>query len=557
MKKIRHISPYIPLGIICILGTIYHWLFFNLNDVMKIADSFAYLQMSYFFWELSSKWLWNGWFGFIYSLPITLVNIFVWNDFLAAKIVNLILLNVSAVLLWKISRNLLSSMFSLFVVTLFFLSPTLLHFNIHILTENIYIPLFLGLFILLQKFISKPTLSATISVACMIGLMYLTRAEAFIYLSSIGIISLLMLFQKRLSIGQFLGYAGVFFVSFVIFISPYLIYLHGLTGDWGLTNKWASNLRQAELRGQEKMDDAGFEQAVAELTADKHHLIAGFAGGMPYDKPSIEWSLWEYISKDPQTFINRVFTNQKKLYTLNFPEIILGKSPGLYYWNDTRFSNIFFLLYCALPFALLIYGVYVIARKQRDFFIITLAFFIPASIFFTLFFTLNRYFLIFLPLIFITLWYAISHIRIWKYFRVIQIWLSLQIISLLLLSTLVYYNTESPKDDYYRLKKTAGLWLENNLENTKDLKIMERFPIVTYYSGSKTRYITPYTSDIADIYEYGNYNDIDILVVDTMDFKTYRPELSEYIDTIPENFTLLEEFTNTQWQKVILYQLKK
>jgi len=86
---------------------------------------------------------------------------------------------------------------------------------------------------------------------------------------------------------------------------------------------------------------------------------------------------------------------------------------------------------------------------------------------------------------------------------------------------------------------------------------MERFPIVTYYSGSKTRYITPYTSDIADIYEYGNYNDIDILVVDTMDFKTYRPELSEYIDTIPENFTLLEEFTNTQWQKVILYQLKK
>lgn len=66
------------------------------------------------------------------------------------------------------------------------------------------------------------------------------------------------------------------------------MHLHSLSGEWGLTNKGASNLRQAELRGQEKMDDAGFEKAVAELTEDKHHLIAGFAGGMPYDRPQIE-----------------------------------------------------------------------------------------------------------------------------------------------------------------------------------------------------------------------------------------------------------------------------
>ena len=58
-----------------------------------------------------------------------------------------------------------------------------------------------------------------------------------------------------------------------------------------MTNKGASNYRQAELRGTEKMDDAGFEQAVGELTADKHHLIAGFAGGMKYDTPRIEGSL--------------------------------------------------------------------------------------------------------------------------------------------------------------------------------------------------------------------------------------------------------------------------
>jgi hypothetical protein len=194
---------------------------------------------------------------------------------------------------------------------------------------------------------------------------------------------------------------------------------------------------------------------------------------------------------------------------------------------------------------------------QRDFFLIFIAFFIPASIFFTLFFTLNRYFIIFLPLIFIVIAYGLSQIKLWKYTHWVQALLSLQLISILLLSTLVYYNTESPKDDYYRLKKTAGQWLNENLENTEDLKLMERFPIVTYYSGSKTRYITPYTTNIDDIYEYGSYRDIDILVVDTMDFKTYRPWLVDYLDVAPENFTKIKEFSNEQGQKVILYRLEK
>jgi hypothetical protein len=39
-----------------------------------------------------------------------------------------------------------------------------------------------------------------------------------------------------------------------------------------MTNKGASNIRQALMRGTEKMDDIGFERAVGELTEDKKHL---------------------------------------------------------------------------------------------------------------------------------------------------------------------------------------------------------------------------------------------------------------------------------------------
>jgi hypothetical protein len=70
------------------------------------------------------------------------------------------------------------------------------------------------------------------------------------------------------------------------------------------------------------MDDEGFEKAVAELTPDSKHLIAGFAGGLKYDKPQTEISLKKYILDDKQKFLNNWLENQKKLYSQNLPNII-------------------------------------------------------------------------------------------------------------------------------------------------------------------------------------------------------------------------------------------
>jgi len=559
------------LWAIIFLGSIYHIAFFHLNEILKVADSFAYLQMSSYIKEFSQAGLWSGWFGFVYSIPLALSTSLIENEILAVQIVNLLLFALSAVLLWKISRKILSENFSYLVIILFYLSPTLLHFNIHILSENIYIPLFLGLFLAVSKFwdiskhISSPSLKIhkqkkqVITIACLIGLMYLTRAEAFIYLGSIGIISIILLYKKYLSFWDFFKLWALFFITFFVFISPYLFHLHSLTWEWWLTNKWASNLRQAELRGRERMDDAWFEQAVAELTDDNTQLIAGFAGGMEYTKPQIEWSLWAFILADPRAFISRVLQNQIKLFTKNIPEIFLGKSPNLYYSTDSRFTNIFFLMFCIIPLFILLYGIYQLYKKEKEFLWNIGAFFIPACLFFTLFFILNRYFLIFLPFLLITFVYGIYSLKnLWNnimWSTLISYFLTWNIVSIFLLSTSVYYNIESPKDEYYTLKQEAGIWLRKN--KNMELKIMERFPIVTYYADSKTRYITPYSDDIQNIYEYGIYNNIDILVADTMDFKNYRPWLTKYIEQTPENFSLLKKFENDKWQKVILYTLKK
>ena len=569
---------------LCILWSLVHIAFLPLNEVLKIADSFAYLQMAEFLKSFSQEWLGNGWFGFVYSIPIALIDFFIWDSFLSAKIINIIFLNISALLLWKLCQKILSPFFALCAVGLFFLSPTFLHFNIHVLTENIYIPLFLGIFLVTLNFIEKiirnenmrslqndesenrtahlRSLQADVIIlACLLGLMYLTRAEAFIYLSSIWAIAITLLAKKYFSLKQFLWLGGIFLLTFFLFISPYLYHLNTLTGDWWLTNKWASNLRQAELRWVERMDDAGFEQAVAELTLDNKNIVSGFAGGMLYSKPSIEWSLWAFASKDPSWFISRIAQNQQKLFTQNLPEIFLGKSPKLY--SDATqslfYKNPLFLIFCIIPLVILFFWVYKLYKQQKIFFYSSISFFIPALIFFTLFFTLNRYFLIFLPLMLMAFCFWLENIfqKNTQKFKIIAIFLWINIIWIYTLSLKVYASIESEKDNYYSLKQEAGEWLKNNFRWNDSPRIMERFPIVTHYSWAEYRWITPYTDTIQDIAEYAQYNNLDILVVDTLDFQTYRPELVRYLTETPEWFTKFQEFTNSQNQKVILYQLNK
>jgi len=159
-NPLRHTKIFFLLCFfVVLLGNLFHIWAFSLNEILKVADSFAYLQMAYFLEHLSPAGLGSGWFGFVYSLPIAVFDFFLRDDFLAGKVVNILLLNISAFLLYKISRKVLSEYFSLLVVSLFFMSASFLDFSINILSENIYLPLFLGLFLATWNFLENISLS--------------------------------------------------------------------------------------------------------------------------------------------------------------------------------------------------------------------------------------------------------------------------------------------------------------------------------------------------------------------------------------------------------------
>ncbi len=549
--------------LIFILWNFLHISFLKLNEVMKIADSFAYLQMAHHFKNFSLEWFWNGWFGFLYSLPIAFADFFVQNDMIATFVVNILLFNLLAWICYILGRNYLSIKYNVLFLILIFLSPILLNYNIHILSENIYIPLFLILFVWILKYKEIPDFSGSVFLGLMIALLYYTRSEAFIYLGSIGLIIFFLLITKRISFTKaFLNYITVI-VSFFIFILPYIFYLHSFTWEWWITNKWSSNLRQAELRWVSKMDDDGFEQAVWELTSDNKHLIAGFAGWLKYDKPQAGESFKNYLLENPEKVIQRIEENQIKLYTNNLPNLILGNAGSLYKIEGSKifYKNPLFLIVLMIPALLWIYGMIALIRNDEWYFVWSfVSFFATASVFFTLFFVLDRYFVIFVPIFIFFIVYGVENT--WKYLKnylenTKYIFASLLLIGIYSLWILSYYNTFKNEDAKYEVKKIAWEWLKENDFRT-NLRVMERFPVVTYYAWSWERWLTPYTSKLENLVEYAKYHGVHYLVVDSVDFYKYRPDLQFLFDESDKKYNGIEKVQEFEknGEKVILYRVK-
>lgn len=548
--------------LIFILWNMLHISFFRLNEVLKIADSFAYLQMAHHLKNFSLEWFGNGWFGFLYSIPIAIADIFIQNDMIATFAVNILLFNLLAWLCYILWRNYLSFKYNILFIILIFLSPILLNYNIHILSENIYIPLFLILFVGILKYKEIPDFSGSLFLGLMIALLYYTRSEAFIYLGSIGLIIFFLLITKRISFTKaFLNYTTVI-VSFFIFILPYIFYLHSFTGEWWITNKWSSNLRQAELRWVSKMDDDGFEQAVWELTPDSKHLIAGFAGWLKYDAPQKWESFKNYLLKNPTKVLERIKENQMKLYSKNLPNLILGNAQTLYKIEGSKifYQNPLFFIVLMIPALLWIYGMIALIRNGEWYFVWSFAsFFATAWIFFTLFFVLDRYFVIFVPIFIFFIVYGVENT--WKYLKnylenTKYIFASLLLIGIYSLWILSYYNTFKNEDAKYEVKKIAGEWLKENDFRT-NLRVMERFPVVTYYSWSWERWLTPYTSKLENLVEYARYHDVHYLIVDSVDFYRYRRDLRFLFDQSEKKYNGLEKVEEFEknGERVILYKI--
>lgn len=197
-------------------------------------------------------------------------------------------------------------------------------------------------------------------------------------------------------------------------------------------------------------------------------------------------------------------------------------------------NNKVFFAILLLPLLLILNGVYKMIVNQTSFITIVAPFFIIASVFFTLFFVIDRYFLIFIPISLLVMVYGVQEFPNKESFRSTRYVLFFVILlGIYGFGAQSYFFNHSVDDDKYRLKMEAGVWLNKNVckKEVCSYRIMERFPVVTYYSGTKERWLTPYVDNLGDLLEYASYNNVSYLVVDSEDFETYRPELRFLLDS--------------------------
>lgn len=549
----------VALGIMA--WAVFHMSAFHLSAILTIPDSFSYLQMASYLHDGKLEWFWTGWFWPLYSMFITLFS-FVFSDgMLAAKILNVIFMTFGGYLLFLIGKRYLNGHYCVALLLMYALSSSLLYYKVNVLSENLYIPLFLLLVLLLHLFLENEKLLNIFFTWLVIGLMYLTRSEAFIYLGSIVLFLVFLTATKVLTLKEMVKWWGLLVLWFWIIASPYIFYLHTITWEWWLTNKWASNIRQAMMRGVDHMDDDGFEKAVWELDDTKTKLVSGFVGWLKYEKPVWDYSIKDYVIKNSHLFFTTFEQNQKKLYTETLPHMVIGDAIKFRQESSYFFVKGFpflFLLY--IPFAFILIWLWQMFSKEETHLIITIfPLFFIAALFFTFFFVLERYFIIFLPFIFIVMLYWAQNL--------FQVEDNPQLTKFIILTTLLvgvqwigfWYDAHQDPTANYQVKEVAWEWLAQNKSTLfpwkEVVRIMERWPVVTYYSWEKERWLTPYTDQVSDVVTYAKANQIDVLVVDTLDFLQYRPQLKILLSSLKTQW--LEKiiaFNDKQGNKVILYK---
>lgn len=182
------------------------------------------------------------------------------------------------------------------------------------LTEPLYLLLISVAWWMLLAALETYRIKAYAVGGVLVGLAYLTRSEALVYLMvGLGVLGLLQVVfppgseqgrRRRAMIG-----IGLALLAFLVLISPYLIVLHGLTGKWQLVEEAGSTYVSAQ--GLAYGDVAAFDRATWGLdpASGEVYLFSPTSEGQ---------GLLAAVVADPQAFARQIRVNLRDLLATVF-----------------------------------------------------------------------------------------------------------------------------------------------------------------------------------------------------------------------------------------------
>lgn len=182
------------------------------------------------------------------------------------------------------------------------------------LTEPLYLWLIAAAWWALLEALETNRPVAYALAGALLGLAYLTRSEALVYLlAGLSVLALLQVVRLRRAVSgaqrrMLIGLGLVLLVFFAI-ISPYLMVLHGLTGKWQLIEEAGSTYVSAQ--GLAYGDVAAFDRATWGLdpASGEVYLFSPTSEGQ---------GLLEAIVADPRAFARQIRVNLEDLLATVF-----------------------------------------------------------------------------------------------------------------------------------------------------------------------------------------------------------------------------------------------
>jgi 4-amino-4-deoxy-L-arabinose transferase-like glycosyltransferase len=439
-----------------------------------------------------------------YPIFIGLMNM-IFNDlFFSSKLVSFIASCISVFFSYLIGKELYDVKSGLFAALLFSIYPVIILISVQGYSDSLFI-LFLLLSIYLfiislksDRFILYPLFGAACAVT------YYMRPEGvFIlllpFLQLFGIFSDKLFFNKK-----YLSKMSVIMLIFILFVSPYIMFIKANTGKFNLSGKGNVSMILGEFGGEHEYHqivnapDNFYDRAAFALNEDKTQLR-----GWGMEK---NLSFKDYVLKDPVLFVKKyqknVLLQIQVLVKLLIPIMIPLFFSFFYKELLTDRKRLIFLLFPMLLF--LIYPLFIIIEKQTLLIVIFLLVFASGGF-------SNSSSVIHDMAVYYNINSSKAVLLLEKHIRVlIIIILIITGLSYVMMSRFQHFDASHAKPVEH---KRAGQFLkEQLLPGYESLNIMSRKPYVSFYSGSRFTMI-PY-SDVVDVILFARDHDVDYIVVD-------------------------------------------
>lgn len=211
----------------------------------------------------------------LYPVIVAGVSFVIRNMVWAAMAVSLACNVLSLLLVYAIGKELFGHRVGLWAMGLMALFPIHISYALFILTESLFLLLFLSACYCLLRMLRSPDgLKWGVAAGIVSGLAFLTRTISLVVLVLAAGWALYHVLSKKIRMGQTMRQGVVIGVCFLVIVSPYILYLHHQTGRWLIGGQQDSTVavagvdRLGKFIGGSKENEQAYYRGLMSLNAD-------------------------------------------------------------------------------------------------------------------------------------------------------------------------------------------------------------------------------------------------------------------------------------------------